>query len=376
MTKTSLKLLVPLLFLIFALPASAFTAQSGEMVKVDQGQVIEGNFYASGSSIAINGTVKGDVICVGQNININALVEGDIICAGQTVNINSQVGGNIRVAGSTVNINSKVARNLMAFGSTVVLASGSEIGWNALVAGSALDLMGKINGTLHGGGEAVTVGATVGKDVNFDAAKITIGDQARIGGNLIYPSHSKEVNISQQAQIVGKTIKKESKDFAKNQTRWQTSVAWVWGKVISLFGSLILGLLLIGLFKNKLSVAIKPMLEKPWSHLGWGVVWLFLLPIAAVIMAITIIGLPLAAIVILGWIIALLLAKVMAGLAVGTWIFEKLKWSKKNMIWSMIIGVVVIYLLCLIPFVGWILSCLALLWGLGSLWQVCRRHCC
>lgn len=377
MTKTSFKLIVPLLFLILVLPLSvkAFTAKSDDVVKVNQDQVIEGNFYASGNSITVNGTIKGDIICAGQTININGPVDGDIICVGNTINVNAPVGGNIRLAGNTININSQVARNITAFGNSIVVGEGTEVGWSTLIFGAALDISGKINGSFYGGGDQVYLNANIGKDVEVDGQNIEIGDQAMINGNLTYYSYGKDIMISDQAKISGEIIKSDRKTVDKQDLIFGLTWAWFWGKLISIFSALILGLVIISLFRSKAKDNIKDMLDKPWAHLGFGVVVLLLTPIISVILAITIIGIPLALILMMIWVVLLMVGKVLAGITFGYWLFEKFKWSNKKLLWPMVVGVVVACLIFSIPIIGWIIALLALIWGLGSVWFCCKKNC-
>jgi len=377
MKKTSLKLmLIALLIVLFPLSANAFVVKSDDVVKVGQDEIIEGNLYAAASSITINGTVKGDLICAAQTININGPIEGDIICAGQTININSYVGGNIRVAGNTININSKVGRNVMAFGNVVHFGSGADVGWSAMVAGANVNVMGKVGGTLHGGGENVTVDAEVAKSVDFDAKTLVIGDNAKIGADLNYVEYNKgEVEVSDKAVIAGKINPREKKIAGKQKSIiWGISLAWIWGKIISIFSVLILGLVFISLFKDKVENTVKKMIDKPWAQIGWGLVILIITPVIALILAITIIGLPLAAILIFAWLIMLFIAKAMAAIAFGFWLFDKFKKKTKTLMWPMIAGIIISYIIFCIPFIGWILALAALLWGLGGLWSCCKKY--
>ena len=105
-----------------------------------------------------------------------------------------------------------------------------------------------------------------------------------------------------------------------------------------------------------------------------GLVCLIVVPIALIILAITMIGLPLA--LILGALFAILLYVVK--IFVGVYLGEKaLRLFNKKLpiplIWSMIAGLVIIYILFLLPFIGWLIKLAVMLWGLGVLLVIIKK---
>jgi hypothetical protein len=100
-----------------------------------------------------------------------------------------------------------------------------------------------------------------------------------------------------------------------------------------------------------------------------GLIIMFVVPPIALILLFTIIGIPLALIMIAWWIIATYVTKIFTAILVGKIIIKEI--SKKNdtkLIWSLIIGVIICWLLFAIPFVGWIASLIAVWFGLGGLY--------
>ena len=391
MIKTSLKLAGVILagWLLLPLSAHAFMIRAEQAVNVAKNQVIDGNFYAAGNSIIVDGNIKGDLICVGQSIVVNGTVDGDIICAGQSIAVLGPVGGNVRTAGNTININNTVARNIMSFGSSIILGANGKTGWDMLVGGTAITVNGAIGGNLHGGGAQVMLNGQVAKDVQVAVeclrgkkadqecqAGLELGDQAMVGGNLIYTAKGL-AKISPQAQIKGEVKQQQPKNYpTSKQEAWsQMGMAWIWGKVIMIFAALLIGLILISLFKDSLKDVAKTMQKKYWSSLGYGVIVLLLTPLVALLLMFTLIGIPLAVLLLLSWIICLLVGKIIAAIVFGNWLFEKFKWQTKNSIWPMIVGVVIASLVFSIPIIGWIIALVALIWGLGGLWFGCKQHC-
>src|SRR5688500_5659542 len=80
-------------------PTFAFETRAGDSVHVKEGEVIEGDLYAFGEIVKVDGTIKGDLIAFGGQISVKGTVEGDIAAAGQTVLIEGHIGDDARLAG-------------------------------------------------------------------------------------------------------------------------------------------------------------------------------------------------------------------------------------------------------------------------------------
>jgi len=234
---------------------------------------------------------------------------------------------------------------------------------------------------LHGGAASVIIAGEIGKNVRLrldDTAKnrpkntilkktnnpLQITNTAIIGGNVIYTARQ-DADIAENASITGEITRNEPKIAAKhNFTIFKT-----WGRLISFFAALVVGLVLISLWREPIKTLTEQMLNKISRTIGWGVVIMFISPIIALLLLFTLIGIPLALIVITLWLIALYVSKILVGIVIGRSIMEKL-WpkQKESLIWAMIIGVALVSTICWVPFIGWILCLIALWWGLGGIW--------
>lgn len=392
MTKTSLKFVLPVLFLALIVPfsAKAFAVKTGAAVNIGANEVIDGNLYAAGSSLLIDGQVKGDVVCAGQSVIINGRVDGDVLCAAQSINVLGEVVGSVRVAGSDVSLNNKIGRNLMAFGASVSVGSNSDISFDALLAAGVANVNGKVGGSLHGSAGMVTLNGEVGKDValNLDSgehqklaepmANLVVTDKAKIGGNLEYASVA-VATIDQSAKIGGQInhqMPKMSGEKFKNQMFGGLAMVWLWYKIIALFGALLIGLLLVLFFKKQLLAFFDNMVVGPKMAIGWGALIVLLMPLVLIFLVMTMIGIPLATLLGLLWIVAIMLGKLLVSVFAGFVIMgryrqKKIKEAAKTStglaVLSMVIGVTVSCALFVIPIFGWLLGLLATIWGVGAL---------
>jgi len=370
-----LSLAIFALFLVIPAKASAYVVQKGNSIVITKDQVVNDNFYAAGQNITIEGRIRGDVFCAGQNINIKGPVEGSIFCAGQSINLDGPVSGSVRVAGNTVNINSIVGQNVDVFGAAVNLGSEAKVGWDMLVGAASANIDGQVNKDLHGGGATIVINGKVAKNVNLSLGgkdtSLIIGDNAVVGGNLLYKS-SKDASVSSKAKIAGKTERTEIKKGG-----WQgknLAALWAWGALFSIFSMILIGLVLIGLFKKPVTTVSDLMVEKISSSIGIGFLVIILGPVALILLAITVIGIPLALLLLGLWIIVLGVSKVIAGIFVGRVLVQKYWTVKKDSLtWQMIIGIIIFTLIGMIPFIGWLLAFIAVCWALGAMLIAYRK---
>jgi cytoskeletal protein CcmA (bactofilin family) len=358
-------------FICFPLIAKAYDVKTGNSVYVAKDQVVDGNLYAAGQSLTMDGKVRGDIICTGQSIVINGDVEGSVICAGQSISVNGKVGGSVRLAGNILNINNEVKQNIMAFGANVVLGENGKTGWDMLVAGANTDIRGAVGRDMHGAGAALNVYGSVGRDLNFhfgneknNKPDLTVFDKAIVKGSVTYTGYD-EAKIDSGAKISGNINKKLPKII---QSKEAVMTAWARWKLYSLFSALIVGLVLVSLWRKETEKVTDMMLEKTGAAVGWGLLGLILTPIAITILIFTIIGLPLAFILLFAWLIALIVSSIITGILVGRSLVERF-WVKEkdSIIWPMIIGIIITQIIFSVPIIGWIFSFFSLIWGLGGL---------
>ncbi len=368
-----------LAILLLPLAASAYSIKKGDSVYVSKDEVVEGNLYAVGASLTIEGKVTGDVICAGQSININGDVAGDVICAGQSININGKIGGNLRVAGNSINFNGQAARNGIIIGATIVTAASSTIGWDLLILGNVFELRGDVGRDLYGGAGKVNVAGQIGKDIDLNfgsqnnyANPLTIAGTAKVNGQVKYKS-DKNAAIDSNAVINGETIHNFPTAAAKKSDL--ADLGWWWGKLISIFSAWVLGLVLISFWREQIIKITDLMLIKAGPSFGWGILALLLTPLIAIILLITIIGIPLSLILITLWLIALYVSKILVGILIGRSVLNNY-WPKKkdSLILAMIIGIAIAYLIFALPLIGWLIALLAVLYGLGGIFMSLKKQ--
>lgn len=367
--------------LFFASDAQAFSARAEASVYISPDEVVEGNLYAAGQNITVDGAVTGDIICAGQNVIVNGEVGGDVICAAQALSINGPVGGNVRAAGNVVNIGNAVERNVMAFGASVSFGPDSNIGGDVLIGAANLQMSGVIEGELHGGLAYATIDGSVVKNINLEIdangpdanqqGNLRIGKNAIIGGGIYYYAKPL-VKFENNGQVAGEIKRLEPK--GKRTVSGPAAIAaWIWKKSVTMLGSLLVALALIALFGRRLEKITEPMLAKFWPSLGWGFIFLVLVPLLIGITLLTMVGAKAAVLAGFIWALSAGLANIFVAMALGGVIWKKfVKKPNPTQYATAAVGILVCYILFAIPVLGGLCAFIGLLWGLGGLWQSFR----
>lgn len=369
------------------LPVAAKVFDVGGQQKnifVAENELVPYNFIAAGGLIEFNGEAQKDVIVAGGTVNITGPVHGDVIVGGGNVRIDGNVDGNVRALGGTIEINGKVGKNVTVGGVNVTLGKDSEVGWDVMIGGGNAVLKGKVAGNVNVGAGSLTLGGEVGGNVEAyigEEGDLNVLPSAKINGSLKYWS-IKEAAIPDGAVISGEVTHNStlSKMVSKNKKQFYT--VYLLGIVISIFSTLVIGLIIINLFKEQTKNITGKMLKQPFSSLGWGIVYLIIIPIIALLFLIFVITIPLSVIIMLFYGLALYLTKIFVAILLGWQIFKlykkthngeqevETKDEKKVLTKSMVVGVIVYILIINIPFVGWLIGFLGMIWALGAMGRV------
>lgn len=341
-----------LITLIALLIGIAFAAQAKEkrtqrIVKLAGEEVVDGDFFAAGDSITISGTVNGDAYVAGGEVLVDGRVNGDLLVVGGKVVVEGVVAQDVRLVGGDILLAGQVGRNITVAGGSVNLSNTADVRGNILTASGALRLSGAVNGNLR-----------------TATGNLHITSRGRINGDVLYWS-SQNALIDDGAKVSGSITKKIVSDP-------QLSVASFLKKVqvlfilASAFTSIVLGLILIT-FTPNLSLRISEQIKKhPLSSLGWGFVFTLFIPVAAIILMATLIGIPFALILLFSYVIVLYLARIFVMLWVGEE-FSRVFGAKLGQRSFFIIGIAIYYGLVFVPYVGAFVSLAAVLFGFGAL---------
>ena len=326
-----------------------FTLASSETVHTD--------LIVFAEHTEINGEVDGDLIVWSQVVTVNGHVKGDIVCGAQSLRMNGTVDGNVRSFAQYVDISGTVARNLMTWSSETNVEDKGSIGGSITFGWNNASLAGNVGGDVLGMTNSLDITGRVGHDLRIRADQLTIGPTAVIKGHVRYESRH-EPDIAQGAKVGSiEKVVPHARPQSERMRFWHRVLLWGVGFV---FGLVLL--VLVPAFYFDATAACQNYAPAA----GFGLLFLFATPFAAIIACITIVGLGVGIAILLLYAIAVYASTVFVAGFLG----EALLGPKPGMgaaIGRLGLGLFILHVLRVLPYVGgWILF-VVIFWGLGAM---------
>ena len=364
-----------------AAPVLAFDMRASDTVTVSSGEAVDEDLYLAGRTLGINGTVNADVFAAGQTVTIGGTVANGVMVAGQTVLVNANVGHGVRAAGTTVNIGGAIGRDLLVASNDLVISDTAVITGDLAFGANTALIRGKVDGNVIGGAEKLVIEGEIGGDVNVQVGTLELKPGATIAGNLTYTGSTESTVIAGAVKgtvTFTERVDKEAKAEVSRGLGALAPLAFFAGltwKFIAYLMAFITGLVLILLAPKCMAGASSAIRTDTGPVAGWGAIALFATPLAAIVACITIVGMPLGIITMLLWGILLYLSQLPVGLVIGHLILGRHKplEGKGFMIGSLALGLLLIALVRIIPFVGFFVSLSTALFGFGAFVVVGRN---
>jgi len=335
--------------------------------------IINDDLIIAGGNIKLDGTIEGDLISASRYLVQNGLVTGSLNSAAQNLEILGVVNGSVRGFAQNVNINGQLNQNLIAFCSALNIRSDATIAKDVTAFGGEMTLDGKVGGDLKGSVGTLIITGVVAKDVSITADNITLMPTAQILGNFKYKSE-KQAKIESGALVSGETVwtKKELKK--ENESKNVFSTKSLITEMLFLLALMITGIVLFLVCKQNAYQAKKAVGESFLKSMGLGFVFMVCIPIAIIILLITVIGIPLAVISLFAYLILVYIAKIPVAAFLGDRIIKALgKEGEPSLIWSMLLGLVILTVLLNIPYLEWLIYFVVLFTGFGAILLSQRR---
>ena len=347
--------------LIASMSAGAVELKTGNVVVIPKSQTMDDDILAAASHVTIEPDVEGDVTAAGQSVAVAGRVRDSVMLAGREVHLTGPVGNDAWLAGQSVTIGSKVADNAYAAGSTVVLATDGAVGKDLLIGGGEVSVQGSVGRNLRAAAGDLVIGGTITGNVYASADSIRLFSTAVVKGNLFYESPNR-VEVDPGAKVMGKIEHKLPPKEKMKPVFW-SGFAWWLGRLIA---AILFGAALLTLFPDKSREAADTVRRSFWFSLGVGLVVAIVVPVACVIGLITVVGIPLALAVLFVYSILLYATGIFASLALGTWILGRGRQTPPKPLGSMILGALVLGIVFLVPWIGWLVKLGVVLAGLGA----------
>lgn len=323
------------------------------------GQEVNNDLIVVAGRARIDGDVDGDLISFSSSLTVNGHVKGDIIAFGQEIVVNGPVDGNVRVWCQSLSLNSTIAKNVMTWDEQVALDEKASVGGSLMTGGANAELDGHIGGDVLALVGDLTINGRLDRDLTIRGDRLTIGSTAQIGGKTKYegrgqPDIASGAKLASPIQI---TVPKRGPDY--------TRVNYYWHEVLLWGANFLFGLMLLLLLPGFFSDAVHQT-RRVGPAIGFGALFLFATPIAIIIVCITIVGLGIGICSLLLYLISIYAAQVF----VGSWLGEQLLGYTVGIgpaVGRLALGLAILRVLRMIPFVGPFATFIIIIWGLGAL---------
>ncbi|CAG1011317.1 hypothetical protein BURK2_04225 [Burkholderiales bacterium] len=327
--KNKLTTLILLLALLFVPTASAH-AQSpnggdvfllGQNYTLASGETLDGSLAVVGGNVMIEegATVNGDVVVVGGNLKINGDVNGDAAIIGGNLTISAEVDGDIVIVGGQA-----------------VLTETAVVDGNVSTIGGQLEK---------------EPGAEITGTITNNAPPVDVPD---VPGVPTVPDAPNPPEVSVKPVFDGAF-----------STLW--AIFKVFGTALAVAG---IGMLLTLFLQPQLERVADAVIRQPVLAGSFGMLALIVVPVATLVMVVTILLIPVAAIL---FFVVLPAAWLFGMVALGQEVGERFT-KAINQIWSPVLStgfgtfllVLVVGFIGLIPCIGWLISFFVTLFALGG----------
>ena len=324
--------------------------------------MVHNDLIVAGPSVKIDGTVEGDLIAFTRNLTVTGHVTGDVIAFAGDVVIDGNVDGNVRVFSRTAVLQGSVGKNVTAFGSSVDLVSKANVGGGMIVFAGEGDLDGKMQRDLLGMIGRTDLDGVIGGQAWIRGGNLTVGSTAEIRGPAMFEGPQQPV-VESGAKLASPIQTEITQDVRRNRR----SMARVVFRAISSYAAaLVVGILLLvifpGFFRETLRAA--GSIGVPIGIGALALVTSVFLLILGILLLFVGVGAGVAGV--MAYAPILYVAQVF----VGTWLGNKIMGEPpavtNAVIGRMAVGLLILHVARLIPFLGGLVGFAVLLWGTGA----------
>ena len=367
--RATMPALLAMTFGAVAVPAEAYVVRASEdTVVVSADETIDDALFARGRRVIVDGVVTGDVVAGATSVVIRGTVRGSVISWSQSLDLEGEVGGSVFTGAQFVTVQGRIGGNLYTFSQETRIVEEGRVGRGVASYSNVLSIRGEVAHGIRVGGGLVDITGTVRRNVDAAAQRIVVGSGGHIGGVLTAEiGDTNDLRIDSAATLGSEPVVRLADDRA-SPSRYLTA-SFYFRQVLWLVAALIAGRLLLWLAPGAAAVRF----ETPavtLRTLGVGFLCVVATPIAAVMAAITLVGLPVALVALGLWALAIYLAKIPVALFLGRAFLGRR--SSRGAAATLLVGLLAVFVAVNLPFVGWVVNLALTLVGVGGLfaWAV------
>ena len=322
----------------------------------------------AGDSVLEEGEYNSVRFIAGNNVINKANIDGISFIAGNEITTEGVSNYGI-YAGNNINIKEKIMEDLFIAGNKINLYEEATIGRDVFIAGSNVNIMTNIARDLRVGANRINIsGITIEGDAYLYADNITLDENTVINGKLTYQEGTKisGLDLAKVGEVV--TTKKVEIEVKKPH------ISPIKNIILSICAGIITMLILFYMLpktEEKLThveLKIEPIIKTVCI----GFLILILIPITFIITVFTNILTPFALILACIYGISIYLGPLLSGYIIG-YLLTKIFIKKDNKYLSLLIGITLVKLVKLIPYIGSFIGVICLLYGMGLITKYLKQ---
>ncbi len=199
--------------------------------------------------------------------------------------------------------------------------------------------------------------------LHFAAQTISVLPSARITGDLkSYVPRAETVHIDPGAMIGGK----QTVELPKPGPSQYATFGFYFSQLLHIAAAFVAGFLLLLIFPSLRRLGFSDVISVLKSG-GIGFLLVFATPIAALCVAITLIGMPVAFVGFVTWLLGLYLAKIVVANFIGRTLLASQGDRMTSVALGLLVGLVLIFVAINLPYVGGLIHFVLVLIGFGAL---------
>ena len=344
--------------LVAVLTVSAFAEDLGVFAEDSISGERDSSVLVTGNAVGSSANINGILLAAGNDLSLSGSSEYTM-AAGNTLQISGNAANDAFLAGRAIAVNGRVARD-------------------AFAASQTLTVNGSIGRDLYAAADTVTVSGVVGGDLHISADTITITDNAQVGGKL-YCSGSAVVTAPQSV-LDSAVIRQDAPAENSNETADITEapaaaekrdpvLSALVSKLFSFLGVVAVAYALL-LFTPLWETVDKKYYGAPFGKyakaFGIGFAVLAALPVAAILLIISRVGLRLSFILVLLYIAAIIAAPIFLAFFLGALVWRG-AFKKEICYWAeLAIGAFVWRIAACVPYLSFVVGLIAVPLGVGT----------
>jgi hypothetical protein len=209
----------------------------------------------------------------------------------------------------------------------------------------------------------VTLDGPVTGNASVSAGTLELGPNARIEGQLTF--RGEQLDQDPAALVKGGVVRKERHSRSWDGGGWGRGIAWA----IWTLGLMVLAAIIAGALPGATRRMEDELRTQPWLASLFGILALICIPIAAVLVMITVIGIPVGLLALIAYVALLVIGYVMTSVVVSGLLLERWKSGAAvqtaSRVGAAVLAMLIIASLARVPFIGGLVALTALVMGVG-----------